>query len=144
MSLTTFSRASESVSLMVHAQGSYNLLGDGRAERVDALRVSTNALDVLGIVPTIGRAFSLEDGTVEADRVALLTHTFWREWFAADPGVLGTTVTLDGLAHTVVGVLPEGQGIPGSRANVWIPLRISGTERREGHFLRAERRSPIR
>jgi putative ABC transport system permease protein len=129
--------ASRTVDLMAYATGSYNLSIDGRAERVRALQVSANATGVLGIEPTLGRGFVETEGTPAGDRVALLTDSFWRTSLGADPDVIGRSVLLDGIGFTVIGVLPSGQRIPGTRVDVWTPLRISGQEERSGHFLHA-------
>jgi predicted permease len=130
-----WAEASSSVTLGVYAPGSYNLLADGRAERVRGLLVSANLPDVLGIEPALGRSFTPEEGRRDGAGVALATDAFWRASLGGDPGAVGRDIMLDGVPHTVVGVLPPRQMIPGRRVDVWTPLRFSPDETRSGHFL---------
>ena len=51
----------------------------------------------------------------------------------SDEAIVGESVVLDGTPHGVVGILPPGPGIPGLQADIWVPLRVSGQERRSGH-----------
>jgi predicted permease len=55
------------------------------------------------------------------DRVVLLSHQFWVQEFGASPAVVGTSVTLDGAPHDVLGVLPPDMRFPTDRADVFVP-----------------------
>jgi predicted permease len=55
--------------------------------------------------------------------VALIGHALWQRLFSADPAAIGRTLKVDGVAHTVVGVMPEGFAFP-EYAEVWTPLRL--------------------
>jgi putative ABC transport system permease protein len=88
---------------------------DGTDFRVDdgwAVHVANGALitsdwlSTLGVRPTIGRGFLSEEFLASKDDVVILTHVYWQRRFAADPGVLGRTLRIDGTPCTVVGVLP--------------------------------------
>ena len=79
------------------------------------------------------RAMASEAGAY----VALLSQEFWTRAFGADPNVVGRAVILDEVPHTVVGILRSGQTIPGEAADVWTPLRLSGSEARSGRYLRS-------
>lgn len=93
--------------LAVSANMSRNLTGLGQPERIDGLRVSSEYLAVLGLVPQLGRWFAPEETAPGGNaKVVVLTHGFWQTRFGGDPAVLGRTVTLDQEAHTIVGVLP--------------------------------------
>lgn len=88
--------------------GNYvNLTGGGDAERVVALVVTADFFPTLGAVPALGRNF-LPEKERQGARTVILSDELWRTRFAADSGVLGETVSLDGAPHTVVGVLPAG------------------------------------
>ena len=86
----------------------FTLTGIGQAERVNARMVSANFLRVLGVQPALGRDFLDAEELPNAPPVALVSDKFWRERLAADPGALGRTLTLDGRAFSIVGVLPAG------------------------------------
>ena len=86
-----------------------------RGERADNINVgiATPALfDVLGVAPQLGRWLQPQDQQGEGARVVVLSDTLWRADFAADPGVLGRTITLDGEPHQIVGVAPRGFTVP--------------------------------
>jgi putative ABC transport system permease protein len=68
-------------------------------------RLTSNYFDVLGVHPILGRNF-LPEEEEKAD-VALITKNFWQKRLGGDPNVLGHSITLDGVAHTIVGVLPN-------------------------------------
>ncbi|HUL71641.1 MAG TPA: ABC transporter permease [Vicinamibacterales bacterium] len=85
-----------------------NLVGLGEPERIQGRKVTWNFLRVLGVQPALGRGFAPADDRLGAARVLMLTDGFWRERFGADPGILGRTITLDGVPHEIIGVLPAG------------------------------------
>jgi putative ABC transport system permease protein len=82
-------------------------LADGGApERIPAVRVSSNYFRLLGVRPALGRDFLPEEDTADRWRVVLLSDGLWRRRFAADPAVVGRTITMNDRAFTIVGVLP--------------------------------------
>ncbi|HSC27116.1 MAG TPA: ABC transporter permease, partial [Vicinamibacterales bacterium] len=82
-------------------------LDDG-LERLSVLVVTDNFFEGLGIRPRLGRVFRAgEDAPERAPRVIVLDHPYWSARFGADPDAIGKTMTLDGEAFTVIGVLPE-------------------------------------
>jgi predicted permease len=89
--------------------GSVNLTGHGGPERLDGVRVNVGFFRVLGVAPVAGRVLTPgEDGSGQAANVAIFSHRFWTRRFAQDPAVVGRTVTLDGAANEVIGILPAG------------------------------------
>ena len=86
--------------------------------------VSPSVFTVLRATPHLGRLFVVDDARPGADRVVLLSFDAWTGRFAADPDVVGTSIALDGAAHTVVGVLPEGFYFPTLAEEFWKPLVI--------------------
>ena len=84
-----------------------NLTGIGDAGRLQILRVSSPFFSMLGVHPVLGRDFTeSDDGKGATAAVAILSHSLWTQRFASDAHVIGRTVSLDGYAYTVVGVLP--------------------------------------
>jgi putative ABC transport system permease protein len=79
----------------------------GMGEPVQLLggNVTANYFDLLGIHPILGRNFLPEEES-KGD-VAMVTESFWRKRLNADPMVLGQSITLNGVATTIVGVLPN-------------------------------------
>ena len=68
-------------------------------------RVTANYFDVLGVRPIRGRNFLAEEE--ESADVAMVTENFWQKRMGGDPRVIGRSVTLDGVPHTIVGILPN-------------------------------------
>ena len=99
--------------------------GRGEAERVLAPYASTDLFQTLGVVPIAGRAFLLEEGEPGGPAVTMLEHGYWARAFASDPGVVGSTLTLDGTPTTIVGVLPAAFRFP-TDADVWRPIVRDG------------------
>ena len=92
-------------SMSVIAPGTLNLTGWGEPERLDAAMVSANLFRVLGVLPVLGRDFRDEEEEEGKDTVAILTDGLWRRRFHADPSLVGRTISLNGRARTVVGIL---------------------------------------
>jgi predicted permease len=79
----------------------------GEPERVGGVRTSDGFLEVFGLSAALGRLPAADEYAAAADPVVVLTDGFWRSRFAADPAVLGRTIRLNGVAYTVIGVLPR-------------------------------------
>jgi putative ABC transport system permease protein len=105
----------------------FTLTGLGDAVQVLGGQVTSNYFDVLGVRPIRGRNFLPEEEKT-AD-VAMVTETFWQKRLSGDPNVIGRGITLIGMPHTIVGVLPN---LPfscvGPAAEVWTtkPFEIAG------------------
>jgi predicted permease len=98
--------------------------GEETAAEIDSLLAAPGIFDCLGVEPLLGRAFSGDDGSASAEPVVMLGHRLWRSRFGADPAVLGATVEIDDVPHTVVGVLPPHARFvdPLQEVDLWRPL----------------------
>jgi len=106
-----------------------NLLSGESAERVRVAFVSSSLPPLLGIRPTVGRAFTAEEDQPGRDRVLLLSSAYWRSRFDGDPSVVGKSLQINGTPHTIVGVLPDNFEFPPLRqASIWAPLALSATD----------------
>ena len=112
----TFSRSS----LMASHNWSGVLTGRGEPVRIWFNAVSQTFFATLGVRPILGRDFRPEDDVMNARSVALLNHGTWVRRFGADPGVVGTTMTLDGSPTEIIGVMPAGFDFPRG-AEFWVP-----------------------
>jgi putative ABC transport system permease protein len=99
--------------------GSRNLTGacpaaSGACEpqRVSGYTVSPELFDLLGVAPAVGRAFAKDDGAEGAPGVVILSASLWRGRFGADSALVGKTITVDGIARTVIGILPADVRFP--------------------------------
>ncbi|MFZ3376979.1 MAG: ABC transporter permease [Chthoniobacterales bacterium] len=83
----------------------YILTGLGEPVQILGENVTANYFDLLGVHPIRGRDFLQQEEM--KDNVALVTENFWRKRLSSDPGVLGRSIALNGVATTIVGVLPN-------------------------------------
>ncbi|HVU17019.1 MAG TPA: ABC transporter permease [Candidatus Didemnitutus sp.] len=97
----------------------FTLTGRGDPEQLQAQRVSQSFFPLLGVQPAIGRGFLPEEDVPGGRAVVLLSHAFWQKRFGGDPSIVGQTLTLNGMPHTVVGVLPATLGFPFNQTQVW-------------------------
>jgi predicted permease len=93
----------------------------GSTERAEILQVTADFFSTLGRLPLAGRAFTEEEMTYPADRVAII---------AGDPKMLGRQLRMNGVARTVVGVLPADFRFLSSEARLFVPLPSAPEERR--------------
>ena len=110
------------------------------AERLDGVLVTGRMLELFGAAAVRGRLLNGEDDRVGAERVVMLSAPFWRSHFAADPAVVGRTLTLSGESYAIVGVLAGAFSFPGDRADVvaaFIPHAGREATARGAHTLRA-------
>ena len=103
----------------------------GEAERVRVGRVTSGYFRVLGVRAANGRLIEPRDETVGAERVAVLSHALATRALGGAAAAVGQNITVDGFAHTVVGVLPPGSGeMLATRADVWPALQLAPPQRR--------------
>jgi putative ABC transport system permease protein len=117
----------EEVALYVPTVG-FNLSGTAEPERVTGAYVSPNLFATLGVAPELGRPFAAEEARPGAAGVVVLSHSLWRQRFAADPDLIGTDLLIDGEPLTVVGVMPRGFDFPASATQLWVPARVDPTD----------------
>jgi putative ABC transport system permease protein len=117
-----------------------NYTGGDRPESLSAYRVSEDYLTILGGEPIRGRGITAEDLDPDAEPVVVLTYGFWQRAFGGSPDVLERTMVVDGIVHTVVGVLPQ-EWHPVSRRGTDVVLPLTPQPNwylfRGSHFLHA-------
>lgn len=125
----------------------FDMMTDGRPEPVDAWRVTEGYFEALGVRPMLGRGFVPEehdqglaedDAAPSAAMVVVISHRLWRSRFGGDPGIVGSTIELDGAQRTIVGVLPPTLDYP-QPVDVWAPkiFRPYELEERTGGYMEA-------
>jgi len=101
-------------------------------------RVSAGFFRALGVAPALGRDFRTGEDLPAGPRTLLLSYAAWQQKFGARADVLGQTVTINSLPHTIIGVLPkEFHFAPAEPAEFWLPIEATGecAERRSCHNL---------
>jgi putative ABC transport system permease protein len=101
----------------------WNLTGSDTPEQLNGELVEATYFDVLGVSPQVGRLFDAQEtASPSSSTLALLSYGVWTRRFGSDPSVIGRTLGLNGISHTIVGVMPPGfHGLTG-RADVWLPI----------------------
>jgi putative ABC transport system permease protein len=103
------------------------------AESVMRQWVTAGIFDALGVKPVVGRTFLAADDTARK-RSVVLSESYWRARFAADPSIVGQSLRLDGQLYEVVGVVPDQAEILG-RANLWgLQFIQASPERARGQY----------
>jgi putative ABC transport system permease protein len=124
--LREFNTTFEEVGVVVPTTAS--LIGAGEPEQLDVAAASGTFFSVLDVEPQLGRLMTEADDHGAANKVLVLSDGFWKRRFGAEPGIIGTTLNLDGQVFTVVGVLPPGFQIlhPDAQfpksVDAWVPL----------------------
>ena len=93
------------------------------AQTVPAARITYNFFDVLGLPPSQGRNFTKEEGTDKSANVAIISDDFWHNTLNSRRNVLGSTIVVDGIPRTIIGVMPKAFRHP-YRASLWLPLAL--------------------
>jgi predicted permease len=102
---------------------STEIIGDpGSTAREQTMRISPDFFSTLGLGPAIGRTFTDEETTSETDHVAILSDTYWRQQFNADPNVIGKQIRVNAVPRTVIGVLPPTFRFLSSDTQLFLPL----------------------
>jgi len=84
----------------------FTLSGVGEPERLTAEMTSSEFFPTLGVAPLAGRLFTADEDRLGASPVALISEGFWRRKFGTAADTVGRTITLDGVSHLIVGIIP--------------------------------------
>jgi putative ABC transport system permease protein len=107
--------------------------GDGRPMDMRVTTLSANAFGLLGVAPLLGRDFTAADERPGAAPVAILNHRFWERRFGRRADVVGSTVHINGVPATIVGVMPERFDFPLKvDDDLWMPVVHTAELRRRG------------
>ncbi len=118
-----------------------NLLsGRGEPERLNGVPVTGNFFDVLGVRPLLGRTFTPEECRWQGPKAVMLSHGLWERRFNSDPAIVGSSLTINDEATTVVGVLPASFNFgavfaPGNHFDLYFPFPLSPETHRWGNTM---------
>jgi putative ABC transport system permease protein len=120
--------------------GSYTMVGAGDPERLIGVGVAQNFLSFLGVQTALGRNFAPEECQWNGTPAVILTHGLWKRRFAADPHIIGRSITLNDKVRTIVGVLPASFDFstlftPGTRVDMLVPFPLTRETDRYGNTL---------
>ena len=98
-----------------------NLTREGEPQRLEMRYVTSSLFPLLGVQPMLGRGFKPAEDNPAMPLTVLISYPLWQKVFAANPGIVGRTLTLDGRGYTLVGVLPADLRLARS-TDIWVPI----------------------
>ena len=104
-----------------------NLKQGQSSEWVTSVGVTAGFFRVIGQQPAIGRAFTEDETRPGAPRAVILTDSFWRASFHADPSVVGSQLEMNNESFTVVGIMPPGFAFLEQPSDVFVPLQLGSS-----------------
>ncbi|MDB4909777.1 MAG: permease, partial [Gemmatimonadetes bacterium] len=102
-----------------------SVTGSSTPARYTAADVTANLFDVLGVRPSLGRAFAEGDNSAGRSNLVLLSSAVWREHYGANAAIIGSTIAVDGISRTVVGVMPPDFRFPSADVQLWTPASFA-------------------
>jgi putative ABC transport system permease protein len=115
---TTFER------MTAYTGASFTLTGAGNPAQIPGAIVTPGFFETLGTPVMLGRVFGDHEAAAGGERTVILGHGLWTRRFGGDRTIVGRTISLDGVAHEVLGVMPQGFAHP-EDAELWTPLARS-------------------
>lgn len=103
----------------------FNMTGTGEPERLRAEMVSADFFTILGVQPVVGRLINAQDDHAGATPVVMLSQGLWKHRFGSSPQIIGQTISLNGTAYTVIGIIPASFYFIGNNfrlSDVYVPV----------------------
>ena len=128
--LADYQRRSRSISgFAAYSRIGGNVSGDAEPERLAGEEIDRAYFEVLKIAPAVGRGFEEIDFDLGGAPVVVISDAVWKRRFGSGAGVLTRALTLDGVPHRIVGVMPPGfRGVSDlggvGDAAYWVPFRL--------------------
>lgn len=126
----------EYVAASISGAGATMTFGD-RPETISSGHVSADFFKVFAVQPQLGRTFSHDEDRPGQAAVVVLSHHLWATGFASDPGIIGRTLTVDGVPRIVIGVMPASFELSANGDELWLPLALTPEQATQygEHFL---------
>ncbi len=86
-------------------------------------RASASFFDVMKVKTVLGRTFRQDEETPGVNRVAVISHRYWRDRLGRDPTAIGRTLIVDEEPVTIIGVVAEGFDFP-EGSDLWLPVNL--------------------
>src|SRR5207253_8728049 len=94
-------------------------------ERLLGGRFTANVLPVLRVQPLLGRNFTPEEEQIGHETSVLLSYGLWQRHFGGDKSIVSKQIMLNGVPHTVVGVMGRDFQYPTREFALWVPLSVN-------------------
>ena len=110
-----------------YEEKTFSLAGIPRPERIRGEVVSSDFFETLGVEPYKGRSFAADLN----QQAVVLSYPLWSNSFASDPGVIGRSITLDGYAYEVIGIMSPSYQFPDPQTEIWVAITSVRPDLRE-------------
>ncbi len=118
---------------LVHFGLKANIAGDGVPTQAPAIHMDRGSLSALGLRPVLGRNFSAAEDAPNGPKVAIIGYGLWQRAYGGDVHVIGRNVRIEGVPHTIVGVLPKAFNTVLGPGDVVLPMALPVHSRNYGH-----------
>ncbi len=119
----------------VYQGDAYSLTGTAQPEHVQGVDVTEGVLPLLGVKPQLGRLFTHQDDQPNAAKTVLLTYGYWQRHFGGDRSIIGRSITLDGTAREIIGVLPQSfRFLDYKDTDLILPMQFDRSKTKLGNF----------
>ena len=120
--------------------GAYNyndvsVTGVGQPEHVQGMEVTDGTLPLLGAKPALGRLFTKRDDAPDAPKTIIVSYGYWQRRLGGNSSVLGRSLTIEGKAHEIIGVLPKNfEFLDARQVEVYTPIAWDRSKIKLGNF----------
>ncbi|MDE3201158.1 MAG: ABC transporter permease [Acidobacteriota bacterium] len=119
----------------VYSGDAFAVTGNGKPDHVNGLDVSEATLPLLGVKPVLGRLFSHGDDLPNTAKTTVISYGYWQRHFGGNKSAVGSSLTLDGEAHQVIGVLPQNfRFLDNNDADIFVPMQMDRGKTKLGGF----------
>ena len=110
-----------------YEEKTFSLAGIPQPERIRGEVVSSDFFETLGVEPYKGRSLAADLN----QQTVVLSYPLWSNSFGSDPGVIGRSITLDGYAYEVIGIMPPSYQFPDPQTEIWVAITSVRPDLRE-------------
>lgn len=123
-----------SAALFDASRNGYNLAEGTRPERLQGVRITSGFFKTFGVAPMLGREFTPNEEPQGADHELILSYRVWERRYNSDPNIVGKSIRIDGVGHTVVGVIPKDFVFQmwGNPGDIYIPVGYTDGDQQRG------------
>ncbi|HEY7790657.1 MAG TPA: ABC transporter permease [Vicinamibacterales bacterium] len=115
----------------VYAEHSLSLNAADRPEQVKVMTVTPSFFPLLQVGPMLGRTFAPEEGEPGRDHEVVLSYATWQELYGGRRDIVGQTVRVGDVPHTIVGIMPRGFSFIDTDVRAWVPTAFTPEQKSE-------------
>jgi predicted permease len=115
------SHARSFASIGISAFDNFTLTGNGDPEQLTGQRVSASFLTTFGVLPALGRNFTVDEDLPNGPSVCIISHELWQTRFGGRERIVGETIVLNGQPWQVVGIMPPRLSAPFGQVQIFAP-----------------------